>query len=60
MVIEMNFELKKENLELRLSLMQAQAQILSLQNEKLEGVFKATKEELDALLNEEANNEANK
>lgn len=41
-----------------MALYQAQAQILSLQGEKLDGLFKAAKDELDALM-KDAPNEAN-
>ena len=46
----MDFELVKENLELKLSLYQAQAQILSLQGEKLDRLYAEAKQELDALI----------
>jgi hypothetical protein len=46
----MEKDILRENYELRLSLFQAQAQILTLQNEKLEAAFKETKKEYEAYL----------
>jgi len=46
----MQKDLIRENLELKLTLFQTQGQLLTLQNEKLEALFKGVKQELDNYL----------
>lgn len=43
----MQKDIIRENLELKPTLFQTQGQLLALQNEKLEALFKDTKQELD-------------
>lgn len=57
---KMEKDIIRENYELRLSLFQAQAQVLTLQNEKLEAMFQETKKEYEAYLNSKEQNEADK